>query len=234
MKKLSGILSLTLAAAMLFALLLGASAVYAEDEAAEGTSYEEIQVGDTIFFGSYEQDREEGADPIEWLVVEKDGDNLFLVSVYALDCKPYNEHYETVGWEDCTLRAWLNGEFYETAFNAEEQAKVLETTVPAAVNIYSAIDAGNDTLDRVFILGIEELRAFFPTEDSAVCRATPYAQSQGAFVASNSTRCWYWLRSPGCYDTYATFIRCYGRISWGGAGVHQAHYGIRPAIRIEG
>ena len=38
-----------------------------------------------------------------------------------LDCQPYNEEYDSVTWETCTLRAWLNGPFLNAAFTRTQQ-----------------------------------------------------------------------------------------------------------------
>ena len=53
---------------------------------------QEFAVGSSVYFGSYEQDNdtEDGAEPIEWLVLAVDNDKALLLSRYALDCQPYN------------------------------------------------------------------------------------------------------------------------------------------------
>lgn len=91
----------------------------------------EAQVGDTVRFGSYEQDNDlnNGAEAIEWLVLDKQDGKLLLLSKDALDAKPYNEEDEDVTWETCTLRSWLNDTFYTTAFRQEEQGSIATTKV---------------------------------------------------------------------------------------------------------
>ena len=72
----------------------------------EKYDYSGIKVGDTIKLGTYEQDnnKSNGKEEIEWRVLDIDGNEALLISEYALDCKPYNEEYAEITWEDFTLR----------------------------------------------------------------------------------------------------------------------------------
>lgn len=90
---------------------------------------------ETVLFGSYEQDGDaaNGKEPIEWLVLAQDGDKALLLSKYALDHQSFMPFYEPVTepftWESCSLRQWLNSTFLNAAFSAEEQRRLLTTTV---------------------------------------------------------------------------------------------------------
>lgn len=79
--------------------------------------------GSIVTFGAYEQDNNtgNGKEAIEWLVLDYDAANnrALVISLYALDCKPYNTEKKNVTWEKCTLRAWLNNEFIQAAFSAK-------------------------------------------------------------------------------------------------------------------
>ncbi|MBQ7529976.1 serine/threonine protein kinase, partial [bacterium] len=80
------------------------------------------RVGDRFEFGRYPQGPNGEVRPITWRVLRRDSDGLLVIAEMGLDAKPYNE--EEVGvitWSDCTLRRWLNSEFYEKAFNQQEQ-----------------------------------------------------------------------------------------------------------------
>ena len=48
------------------------------------------QAGDHVFFGQYEQDNDlkNGPEPIEWLVLEDDGESILLLSRYCLASMP--------------------------------------------------------------------------------------------------------------------------------------------------
>lgn len=83
-----------------------------------------VNVGDTYRFGSYEQDnnKSNGQEDIEWLVLAKEGTKILVISKEALDCKPYS--YTNVTWETCTLRKWLNNDFINAAFSADERTMI--------------------------------------------------------------------------------------------------------------
>lgn len=55
--------------------------------------------GDYITFGRYPQTAE-GNDntPIEWLVLEKDGQKALLISRYGLDHQQYHKNFVDVTW----------------------------------------------------------------------------------------------------------------------------------------
>lgn len=59
------------------------------DMITEPTVISGLNIDDIIEFGSYEQDynKENGAEPIEWYVIDIDDKSAKLMSVYALDCE---------------------------------------------------------------------------------------------------------------------------------------------------
>lgn len=120
-------------------------------------------VGDIVYFGSYEQDNdlENGTEPVEWYVLDKTDGEATLLAVYLLDCQPYHEAVEDITWEDCTLRSWLNGEFYNMAFSKEEQAAIVNTKVVNENNPLYNTEGGNDTADKVWLLSLGEIEKYF-------------------------------------------------------------------------
>ena len=109
-------------------------------------------IGSYVIFGAYEQDNNlaNGNEEIEWLVLARENNRLLIISRNALDSKPYNTEDVSVTWETCTLRTWLNQDFYNTAFSSEEQEMIPTVTVKAEKNNIYGPDPGNDTQDRVF------------------------------------------------------------------------------------
>lgn len=119
-----------------------------------------ISVGDYIYYGSYEQDGDmsNGPEPIKWRVIDQQDDKILIISQGALEIMPMYDGdsfpVDGLTWENCTVRSWLNDEFYNTAFTPEEQAQILVTHVDNGVGDLSdeyARDTGNDTDDRIFI-----------------------------------------------------------------------------------
>lgn len=88
--------------------------------------------GQEITFGSYEQDNdfENGTEPIVWQVLESDGcGNYLVISKYVLDWQRYNDNMYQSGWENSSLRKWLNDNFYNNAFTKDEQKHIKLTHV---------------------------------------------------------------------------------------------------------
>lgn len=132
---------------------------------------------ETVVFGNY---AEQG---IEWLVLaEADGKKL-LISRDALDARVYHDLQEAVTWEECSLRSWLNKEFYREAFNDEARAKICLSEVRADENPEWKVEAGNDIEDHIFLLGIKEAEQYFDCDRDRICRPTQHALNQGAWYA---------------------------------------------------
>ena len=204
------------------------------------------KAGDVVTFGSYEQDNDKknGKEPIEWLVLDKEGTKLLLVSRYALDCEPYNKGRANVTWETCTLRGWLNGTrlegtFINEAFSAGEQERIIQITLQNPGNNKKG---GKTTQDRVFLLSADEVNGYFPPDDARRCSPTAYACARGAFKAGDG-HCGWWLRDSGMYAC-AAYVRDDGRVDGNGSpvfGVTDEHghrerrdnVAVRPAMWID-
>lgn len=195
-------------------------------------------IGDTLVFGTYEQDNDtsNGKEKIEWLVLAKEGNKLLLVSDKALDCQPYNESWSDVTWETCFLRNWLNTTFFDAAFSKYEQVMIQSTNVSADKNPKYDTDPGKATIDKVFLLSINEAKRYFANDEERKCVPTAYAIANGADTSSSYTKggiatCWWLLRSPGYYQHYATDVSNDGDVGELGLGVYYASGIVRPAIR---
>ena len=193
------------------------------------------KVGDYVFFGEYEQDNNtaNGKERIEWLVLEvKDGKAL-VISKYSLDCKEYNTNDTDVTWETCTLRKWLNNDFLGAAFSAEEKAMIPTVTVSADKNPNNSTKPGNATQDQVFLLSITEADKYFSYNSARQCKPTEYAAANGAYVDSDNSNCWWWLRSPGYFQSNAADVSYDGDVYEDGHGVDYANDTVRPALWID-
>ena len=224
------------------AVTAGVVRVRAEDEMVDLTAGESADVEDgkittTVFFGSYEQDNDltNGAEPIEWMVLKKEDGRKLLISKYALYALPYHESRENVTWETCTLRAWLNNDFLNQAFAPEEQNRIISSTVTADANQNprNQSSAGNDTIDKVFLLSIAEADNYFDSNEARQCYATEYCYEQYSHSYIRDSARWWWLRTPGYRrNSDAAVVRNGGDIWDTGQGVDTASHTIRPAIWI--
>lgn len=138
----------------------------------------------TITFGYYEQDGnlENGEEPIEWIVIGKDGPTVTLLSLYALDNRQLNSDLD-FKWVESDLIKWLNGSFYSEAFSPDEQEMINKRTIDG-VEIKVSLLTNSQASELV---------------NERYCEPTPYAISKGvdAEVLGNFGRiirtCSYWL-----------------------------------------
>ncbi|MBQ8972234.1 MAG: hypothetical protein IJ074_04065, partial [Clostridia bacterium] len=126
--------------------------------ATTASPYDSIGVNRILQFGSYEQDGDPSRkEPIEWVILKSEGSRKLLVSLYALDAAPFDAVTGQAPWSASSIRTWLNGEFYNTAFSALEQKGIAPTSLPAQANPwYPSVNVGQATQDNIFLLSVDE------------------------------------------------------------------------------
>ena len=130
----------------------------------------------TISFGSYPQNYSlDDKSPIEWYLLEKREDKVILMSKYVLDVHRYDNKINS-NWKDTSISKFLNGTFYDTAFNNSEKQMIIS-------NPYKSV--GN-----VFLLNLSEAEGYFSKSDTSISSAefTTYANSQKTSIKNS-----YWL-----------------------------------------
>lgn len=199
---------------------------------------------DTVIFGSYPQSDASGnaKEPIEWIVLERDENKALLLSKYILDCKCYENSVYKKTWGTCTLRVWLNNQFYGNAFSSDEQNKIVTTNV--INNDEYGTNGGDNTNDKIFCLSIDEVIKYFnqsnmDSENKRVAtKGTNYAKKvdNGGFnlYAVGSGRydenSYFWLRSPAGLRVVLRKCMIVGYLVEGGEGIHDV--GVRPALWV--
>ena len=193
------------------------------------------KIGDTVVLGAWEQDNNtsNGSEAVEWQVLDRQENRLLLISRYALDCQSYNTEYTDVTWERSSLRTWLNGAFLNEAFSAEEQTLIPQVTVSADKNPKYSMDPGNSTSDRIFLLSISEADRYFASDEARKVFPTAYAKAQGAYTYENTGTTWWWLRSPGYYQSSAALVGPGGFVEDDGLLVDYSSGAVRPALWID-
>ena len=205
--------------------------------------FSKLKTGDIFTFGSYEQDNDTSNDkePIEWIVLSKNDKEMLVLSRYALDSQPYNKELTSVTWEDCTLRKWLNDEFYANAFNKTEHGLIKKTKLKNLDNSRYGTSGGNDTKDKIFLLSELEMNnsglvgAYYGDDNKGRCVVTAYAVAQGAYyyIADNGEKILdWWLRSPGIIDLQAARVDVLAQVDTTGVRVDLNDIGVRPALYI--
>ena len=205
-------------------------------KSAKQAQIKNAKVGDIVYFGTYEQDNDtsNGKEDIEWLVLAKEDNKILVISDKALDCREYNPGWSDVTWENCSLRKWLNNDFVNAAFTAEERAKIPMVTVSADKNPRYDTDPGNATQDQVFLLSIVEAEKYFASDEARMCVPTEYAISNGTYrcIKDGKATCRWWLRSPGLDQNDAAHVINDGDVYEYGDYVSNGSHAVRPAMWI--
>ena len=198
-----------------------------------------IRKGDrNVLFGNYPQGENEEVEPLAWRVLDVKEGKALLLTEKLIDRVAYNDHEKNVTWEKCTLREWLNSEFIGRAFNDDERARILETTNYNFDNPKYGTEGGEATVDRVFILSIDEANKYFVKKEDRMAIPTPYALTRGGYESTaleiKGTRTgWWFLRSPGGSRSAAAAIETDGAIYLIGSNVDNFSAIVRPAIWVE-
>lgn len=109
----------------------------------------ETKKGDQVAFGN-----------CDWRVVAKKDGKVLLARVKALTDVKYHESNQDITWEQCDLRTYLNGEFYDKTFTKAEKEVIAATTLLNDGNKKYNIDGGKKTTDKVFILSEKEAEEY--------------------------------------------------------------------------
>ena len=178
------------------------------------------EVGDVVKMGNYFYTAEGEFQPIEWQVLDKKDNRLLVVSKYVLDghhIDAYADGY-SYSWADSDMCRWLNGYFYNTAFNNAEKSFIYST-------LLEDVDSAGGTYN-VFLLsgdwkGNGEINQYFTSDDERRCEVTPYASLK---CHSWYGYAYYWLRTAYSSDIV---------LSVGNDGdIYDDYvYGTRPGVR---
>lgn len=188
----------------------------------------------SIYFGNYPQ-KADGKHPqeIEWFVLNETEQEMLLLSKYCLDTRKFCEidsmknRCDTT-WEKSSLRQWLNGEFFEKAFDEKEKGRILST----AIVTNSEFEEG-DTENKVFLLDKNAVEKYFPTEEERKACPTPYAAAGGAWKASGRVNWWIMPFNElpdGLYYPQAVLYN--GEFQYHGRNIYHGDWTVRPAIRM--
>lgn len=213
--------SLCIALVLITVLLAGCSInMTGNNQAGEinTSKFQSAYVGDYITFGVYEQDNNtaNGEEPIEWLVLARESERILVISKYALDQVQLTNTASYV-WENSNIRRWLNNDFLQTAFTAEDRELIKASIVPVDNHPNFPPDSANPTLDHIFLLGISEIDQYFPSSNAAICAPTEYAMAQGVQKIQGAgtggkLTCNWVLRSHGSSLSQIASVECDGNV----------------------
>lgn len=214
-----------------------AVAKVATEAEAPAASLKDAKTGDTVKFGKFEQDgnADNGVEDIEWTVICKDGGMICLISKVGLAAKAYNESEDgashNTSWEKCSLRKWLNEDFFGAAFSDDEKKSVPTVKV---------VNYDTNTEDKVYLLSIAEAQSAgyaMDAPEKRMTQASAAAISAGAVTYTDSqngglTTCSWWLRSAGAGSTLAAYVHFNGSVMVSGRAAETADRAVRPVIWV--
>ena len=185
------------------------------------TLAEAVVPGDTIAFGHYEQDNDatNGPEAITWKVLACESDTALLISERVLDYLPYDTN-GSARWDTSSLRAELNGTFYDSAFSDEEKAVMTTSSAEPYDNPVTGVqDDSAATEDMVFIPSLKQANDYFQDALARVTWGTAYAVAHAREQASalgetlaedfggSASRGTSWLlRTPSQNDDTVVFV----------------------------
>ena len=178
-----------------------------------------------IYFGSYPQSGNE-KEPIKWQVLEENNGELLLLTDKIIDSKEFNTGKDN-NYKTSDIRKWLNTNFYEAAFNTNEQSRIVTKSIEN--------ESVNDKLtikDKVFLLSKDEAEKYLSCDYDRRKQGTNYAKNNGLYV-NNVNGLWL-LRTPSIVSSNRVFyVSEYGDIDDYDNYVGDTDTGIAPAIVIK-
>ena len=192
-------------------------------------------------------------DPVQWYVINPQIGWVLCKTI--IDSQPFNNYviesngkfwgdsrltYYANNYTKCSLRNWLNEDFYNTAFSPTQQDLI---NVAKLDNFYSGTGYYAETTnDKVFLLAWTEAHTIAGGNDADFhmpvaelqAKGSDYAKAQGLRVNDNSYSNW-WLRSFDYLTSVAHTVNENGCISYENDLylVNETYFGVRPSLCLK-
>jgi len=194
-----------------------------------------MQIGDKIKFNKY-----------EWRVLDIKNNAALIITENVIERRTYHDVYKDITWADCSLRKYLNDDFYGK-FNAANKSRIVPVRNKNLNNQWYDSKGGEDTQDCIFLLSIEEVACKYFGDSSAILLNSGKQKYKYWFNKkdeNNSKRLTngsWWLRSPGRTNCVAAYIHGLAPnqldTSGGCVGVNGNNItslgGVRPALWLK-
>ncbi|MGN6711455.1 DUF6273 domain-containing protein [Anaerocolumna jejuensis] len=199
-----------------------------------------MQVGDKIVFDKY-----------EWRVLDIQNNAALVITEEIIEQRSYHDAYRDITWADCSLRKYLNGEFYNK-FTTADKSRINPVINKNLDNQWYGSKGGADTRDYIFLLSLEEVCTYF---GDSLSKLQNRGKNQRYWFErkdeNNSKRIarlqgkewdwWWWLRSPGRVNVKAVYIfGTDGNIGIQGNNILKGNLsdgkctgGVRPALWLK-
>lgn len=199
-----------------------------------------MQIGDKIPFGSY-----------DWRVLDIRNNTALIITECIIEQRPYHDAYNDITWADCSLRKYLNDDFY-SKFNENDKSKIIPVLNKNTDNPWYGSKGGEDTTDSIFLLSIEEVVCQYFGDSSSKLqnrgknqrywfeRKDENNSKRIARLDAKKGGAWWWLRSPGRVNVKAVYIHGDGNIGIQGNNILKGNIGdgrciggVRPALWLK-
>ncbi len=196
-----------------------------------------MQTGDKISFGSY-----------DWRVLAKEDGTALIITDKIIEQRSYHNKYVEITWAECSLREYLNTEFYE---RFAEKSRIVPMLNKNPDNPWFGTKGGVDTEDKIFVLSLEELACKYFGDSSSLLynpkknqrywyeRKDVNNSKRGAILQDKGWGSWYWIRTPGRFSVKAVYVFPDGNIGIHGNNILKGNIadgycagGVRPAMWI--
>jgi hypothetical protein len=202
-----------------------------------------MNVGSTIEFGDY-----------KWKILDGKENEMLIISDQIIEQRDYHDKKEAVTWEKSEIRYYLNNIFVDK-FCASDKNRIIDTKNRNTDNPWYGSFGGNDTIDKIFLLSLDEVvRLYFG--DSSRLLDNPKQNQRYWFDRKDENNekrkalfmesgWWWWTRTPGKNNKVAVYVHGDGNIGIQGNGISKTsfntlHYftksnegGVRPALWIK-
>ena len=200
---------------------------------------EDIKMDSTLSFGGY-----------NWRVLDIQDNVALLITEDIIEQRAYHNAYKDITWADCSLRKYLNGEFYDK-FSEADKSRIISVLNKNLDNQWYGSKGGVDTKDSIFLLSIEEVCKYFGDSRSKLYnrgknqrywfeRKDENNNKRIARFEGETWGSWWWLRSPGRVSVKAVYIHGDGNIGIQGNNILKGNIsdgkctgGVRPALWLK-
>jgi hypothetical protein len=183
---------------------------HVEGRASPSLSSSSATTGESYSFGDY-----------SWRMLATSDGRALIITEDIIEVRRFDE--ESNDWGSSEIRRYLNDDFYNQ-FSPDEQQLICDTNLA---------DVG--TSDKVFLLSVDEVQAFFtsPEDCYAAYRGIEPTDSDGKPLYPNDMERWWWLRTPGASGIGVSLAGSEGCIWPDENNVSRIYYGIRPVLLIQ-
>lgn len=200
---------------------------------------EDFKMDSTLSFGGY-----------NWRVLDIQDNVALLITEDIIEQRAYHDAYKDITWADCSLRKYLNGEFYDK-FSEADKSRIMPVINKNLDNQWYGSKGGVDTKDSIFLLSIEEVCKYFGDSRSKLYnrgknqrywfeRKDENNNKRIARFEGETWGSWWWLRSPGRVSVKAVYIHGDGNIGIQGNNILKGNIsdgkctgGVRPALWLK-